>query len=135
MPFKISGFGLGLSMSALSFRHLCRLAFPVLLLFGAGSVPAFAACQTTTQVVPPGGSFTNTGCISTTDINAVSAGPGSTVNNAAGGTISLTTSVLTTAGINATGNSNIITNAGDMTVTSTNLSGSAIFAPGLSNTI
>src|SRR5437879_3593325 len=108
----MSGLGRGLCHVCLSFRRFCRLVLPVWFLVSAGSLSAFAACQTTTQVVPPGGSFTNTGCISTTNVNAVSAGPGSTVTNAVGGTISLTTSVLGTAGINATGNSNVITNAG-----------------------
>jgi outer membrane autotransporter protein len=85
-----------------------------------GSAPAWAACQTTTQVVPPATSFTNTGCISTTNIDAVDAGPNSTVINAAGGTVTITSSVILTNAITATGGSNTITNNGLLTVVGTN---------------
>jgi hypothetical protein len=85
-----------------------------------GSAPAWAACQTTTQVVPPGGSFTNTGCISTTNIDAIDAGPNSTVINAASGTVTITSSVILTNAITATGGSNAITNNGLLTVVGTN---------------
>jgi uncharacterized protein with beta-barrel porin domain len=85
-----------------------------------GSAPAWSACQTTTQVVPPATSFTNNGCISTTNIDAVDAGPNSTVINAAGGTVTITSSVILTNAITATGGSNTITNNGLLTVVGTN---------------
>lgn len=83
--------------------------------FGA-SAPAWAACQTTTQVVSPATSFTNNGCISTTNIDSVDAGPNSTVINAASGTVTITSSVILTNAITATGGSNTITNNGLLTV-------------------
>src|ERR1700739_2850485 len=84
---------------------LAALAVLATCLFG--SAPAWAACQTTTQVVAPGATFTNTGCISTNNADAVDAGPASTVNNSAGGIIDLTSnSVFLFSGVNATGNGN-----------------------------
>jgi outer membrane autotransporter protein len=103
--------------------------------FFGGSAPAWAACQTTTQVVPPATSFTNTGCISTTNIDAVAAGPNSTVINGAPGIISITTSGFSTAGINASGNGNTITNNGSMSLTAQGGLPSLISATGNANTI
>jgi outer membrane autotransporter protein len=102
--------------------------------FGAGA-PAWAACQTTTQVVPPATSFTNNGCISTTNIDSVAAGPNSTVINGVPGTISITTSGFSTAGINASGNGNTITNNGSMSLTAQGGLPSLISATGNANTI
>jgi outer membrane autotransporter protein len=100
-----------------------------------GSAPAWSACQTTTQVVPPATSFTNTGCISTTNINAVAAGPGSTVINDVPGIISITTSGFSTAGINASGNGNTLTNNGSMSLTAQGGLPSLISATGNANTV
>ncbi len=95
---------------------LAALAVLATCLFG--SAPAWAACQTTTQVVAPGATFTNTGCISTNNADAVDAGPASTVNNSAGGIIDLTSnSVFLFSGVNATGNGNTVVNNGSMGLT------------------
>jgi len=96
-----------------------------------GSAPAWSACQTTTQVVPPGATFTNTGCISTTNVNAVNAGPASTVINSPTGSITLTTNDLLTSAVNASGNSNVLTNNGAINVVSSNLSGNGMSLSGL----
>jgi hypothetical protein len=116
---------------------------PLVILAGAavlagclfGSAPAWAACQNTTQVVPASGSFTNTGCISTTNVDAIDAGPGSTVINSPTGSITLTTNNLLTSAVSGTGNANLFTNNGVINVASGNLSGNGLFASGSSNTM
>jgi outer membrane autotransporter protein len=97
--------------------------------------PAAAACQTTTQVVAPGATFTNTGCISTTNVDAVDAGPGSTVTNSATGSITLTTNNLLTHAINGTGNFNVFTNNGVINVISGVIAGDGMNVSGSSNTM
>lgn len=104
--------------SARSASAILLAAATVVVACLSGSAPAWAACQTTTQVVAPGATFTNTGCISTNNADAVDAGPNSTVNNSATGQINLTSnSVFLFSGINATGNGNTLVNNGSMGLT------------------
>ena len=106
-----------------------------LAVIGGESAPAWSACLTTTQVVAPGQTFTNTGCISTTNVDGVDAGPASTVINSSAGSITLTTNNLLTSAINGTGNSNLFTNNGVINVASGNLSGNGMNVSGSSNTM